>query len=92
MKNKINFKIEIFVFFISSNIIFSQDRGLDYYNNQQFEAARKYYESIILESHNNPEAQYEEMGMDSDSKAKKVVNFFDEKIVNLKNFKKTYKS
>ena len=57
MKNKINFKIKFLVFFISSNIIFSQDKGLDYYNNQQFEAARKYYESIILESHNNPEAQ-----------------------------------
>ena len=58
MKNKINYEIVIFVFFISSNIIFSQDKGLDYYNNQQFEAARDYYESIILESDNNLKAQF----------------------------------
>ena len=57
MKNKINFKINFFVFFISLNIIFSQDKGLDYYNNQQFEAARNYYETIILESENNSAAQ-----------------------------------
>ena len=42
--------------------------------------------------HNTPEAQYKEMGMDSESIAKKIVNFFDEKIVNLNNFTKTYKT
>jgi len=42
--------------------------------------------------HNKPEAQYKEMGMDSESIAKKIVNFFDEKIVNLNNFTKTYKT
>ena len=42
--------------------------------------------------HNKPEEQYKEMGMDSESIAKKIVNFFDEKIINLKNFTKTYKS
>ena len=42
--------------------------------------------------HNKPEAQYKEMGMDSESIAKKIVNFFDAKIVNLNNFTKTYKS
>ena len=42
--------------------------------------------------HNKPEEQYKEMGMDSESIAKKIVNFFDEKIVNLNNFTKTYKS
>ena len=42
--------------------------------------------------HNKPDAQYQEMGMDSYSIAKQIVNFFDEKIINLKNFKKTFKS
>jgi len=42
--------------------------------------------------HNKPEAQYKEIGMDSESIAKKVINFFDEKIVNLNNFIKTNKS
>ena len=42
--------------------------------------------------HNKPEAQYKEIGMDSESIAKQIVNFFDEKIINLKNFTKTYKS
>ena len=42
--------------------------------------------------HNKPDAQYKEIGMDSESIAKQIVNFFDEKIINLKNFTKTYKS
>jgi len=42
--------------------------------------------------HNKPEAQYEEMGMDCESIAKKIINLFDDKIVNLNNFTKTYKS
>ncbi len=41
--------------------------------------------------HNKPEAQYKEMGMDGESIAKQIVNFFDEKIVSLKNFTQSYK-
>ena len=50
-------RILIIAFLININFIFSQDKGLDYYRNQEFEAAKNYYESIILESDNNPEAQ-----------------------------------
>ena len=39
--------------------------------------------------HNKPAEQYKEMGMDSESIAKQIVKFFDEKIVSLKNFAKT---
>ena len=51
------FRVLIIAFLININFIFSQDEGLDYYRNQEFEAAKNYYESIILESDNNPEAQ-----------------------------------
>ena len=58
MLRKINLLgILIIAFLININFIFSQDKGLDYYRNQEFEAAKNYYESIILESGNNPEAQ-----------------------------------
>ena len=58
MLRKINlFRVLIIAFLININFIFSQDKGLDYYRNQEFEAAKNYYESIILESDNNPEAQ-----------------------------------
>ena len=50
------FRVLIIVFLININFIFSQDKGLEYYQNQEFEAAKNYYESIILE-YENPEAQ-----------------------------------
>ena len=50
------FRVLIIAFLININFIFSQDKGLEYYQNQEFEAAKNYYESIILESE-NPEAQ-----------------------------------
>ena len=58
MLRKINlFRVLIIAFLINISFIFSQDKGLEYYQNQEFEAAKNYYESIILESDNNPEAQ-----------------------------------
>ena len=69
---------------------------LHYIHNVRLKPTNAITKNIIFPDrfieHNKPEAQYEEMGMDSDSIAKKVVNFFDEKIVNLKNFTKNYKS
>ena len=50
------FRVLIIAFLININFIFSQDKGLEYYQNREFEAAKNYYESIILESE-NPEAQ-----------------------------------
>ena len=58
MTNQIyRFKIVSILLLIFSNFIVSQDKGLDYYNNQQFEAARDYYESILQKSSINSEAQ-----------------------------------
>ena len=48
------FRVLIIALLININFIFSQDKGLEYYQNQEFEAAKNYYESIILESDNNP--------------------------------------
>ncbi len=38
--------------------------------------------------HQSPEEQYIEIGMDSDSIAKKIMNFFDDKLINIQNFSK----
>ena len=58
MKNQINlYKIVIILLLILLNFVLSQDKGLDYYNNQEFKAAREYYESILQKSNSNSEAQ-----------------------------------
>ena len=57
MKRQINiFKTVIIFFIILLNFILSQDKGLDFYNNQEFEAAKTYYESILQKSSSNSEA------------------------------------
>ena len=57
MKRQINiFKTVIIFFIILLNFILSQDKGLDFYNNQEFEAAKTYYESILQKSSSNSKA------------------------------------
>ena len=41
--------------------------------------------------HQSPEQQYIEIGMDSDSIAKKILNFFDDKLINIQHFSKKNK-
>ena len=69
---------------------------LHYIHNARLRPTNAITKNIIFPDrfieHNKPDAQYKEMGMDSESIAKQIVNFFDEKIINLKNFKKTFKS
>ena len=58
MSNQINLsKIVIIILLIFLNFVISQDKGLDYYNNQEFKAARDYYTSILQKSSSNSEAQ-----------------------------------
>ena len=57
MKRQINiFKTVIIFYIILLNFILSQDKGLDFYNNQEFEAAKTYYESILQKSSSNSKA------------------------------------
>jgi 1-deoxy-D-xylulose-5-phosphate synthase len=69
---------------------------LHYIHNVRIRPTKSITKNLIFPDrfieHNKPDAQYKEIGMDSESIAKKIVNFFDEKIINLKNFTKTYKS
>ena len=46
------------LFFLSFEIILSQDKGIDYYNNQKFGDAKNYYESVILNNSSIPEAHF----------------------------------
>ena len=68
---------------------------LHYVHNVRIRSTNAIIKNLIFPDrfieHNKPEAQYKEMGMDSESIAKKIINFFDKKIINLNNFKKTYK-
>ena len=41
--------------------------------------------------HQSPEQQYIEIGMDSDSIAKKILNIFDNKLINIQHFSKKNK-
>ena len=43
--------------FISSALL-GQDNGMSHYENQEFEAAQQYYESVLMERGNNPEAHF----------------------------------
>ena len=57
MKRQINiFKTVIIFYIILLNFILSQDKGLDFYNNQEFEAAKTYYESILQKSSSKSKA------------------------------------
>ena len=44
------------LFFIS--VIIGADKGIDYYNNNEFEKARQYYESVIMDRNNDPAANF----------------------------------
>ena len=44
------------LFFISVSI--GADKGIDYYNNNEFEKARQYYESVIMDRNNDPAANF----------------------------------
>ena len=46
------------LFFLCFEIILSQDKGIDYYNNQKFGDAKNYYESVILNNSSIPEAHF----------------------------------
>ena len=52
---KIN-QIAILFHFVS--FCFSQDNGLEYYQNQEYEEAKDYYETIILERGDNAQAHF----------------------------------
>ena len=44
------------LFFISISI--GADKGIDYYNNNEFEKARQYYESVIMDRNDDPAANF----------------------------------
>ena len=51
-------RTSIILFFLCLEIILSQDKGIDYYNNQKFGDAKNYYESVILNNSSIPEAHF----------------------------------
>ena len=53
--NKVLFKFCL-LFFVSISI--GADKGIDYYNNNEFEKARQYYESVIMDRNNDPAANF----------------------------------
>ncbi len=63
---------------------------LNYIHNIRLKKTQSIIKNIIFPDkfieHKTPEEQYEEIGMDSDSIAKKIVNLFSDKVINLKNF------
>ena len=44
------------LFFVSISI--GADKGIDYYNNNEFEKARQYYESILIDRNDDPAANF----------------------------------
>ena len=44
------------LFFVSITI--GADKGIDYYNNNEFEKARQYYESVIMDRNDDPAANF----------------------------------
>ena len=44
------------LFFVSISI--GADKGIDYYNNNEFEKAREYYESVIMDRNDDPAANF----------------------------------
>ena len=53
--NKILFRFCL-LFFVSISI--GADKGIDYYNNNEFEKARLYYESVIMDRNDDPAANF----------------------------------
>ena len=53
--NKILFRFCL-LFFVSISI--GADKGIDYYNNNEFEKARQYYESVIMDRNDDPAANF----------------------------------
>ena len=53
--NKVLFKFFL-LFFVSISI--GADKGIDYYNNNEFEKARQYYESILIDRNDDPAANF----------------------------------
>ena len=53
--NKVLFKF-CFLFFVSISI--GADKGIDHYNNNEFEKARQYYESILIDRNDDPAANF----------------------------------
>ena len=49
-------QIIVFLFLFSFSL--SQDKGLEYYQNQEYEEAKNYYENIIIKSSENVEAHF----------------------------------
>ncbi|MBC8345895.1 MAG: tetratricopeptide repeat protein [Candidatus Marinimicrobia bacterium] len=40
------------------SICLGQDKGINYYQSQEYDEAQKYYESVLLENGRNPQAQF----------------------------------
>lgn len=53
--NKVLFKFFL-LFFVSISI--GADKGIDHYNNNEFEKARQYYESILIDRNDDPTANF----------------------------------
>ena len=53
--NKVLFKFCL-LFFVSISI--GADKGIDHYNNNEFEKARQYYESVIMDRNDDPAANF----------------------------------
>ena len=53
--SKVLFKFFL-LFFVSISI--GEDKGIDHYNNNEFEKARQYYESILIDRNDDPAANF----------------------------------
>ena len=53
--NKVLFKCCLLLFV---SISIGADKGIDYYNNNEFEKARQYYESVIMDRNDDPAANF----------------------------------
>ncbi|HIB79531.1 MAG TPA: tetratricopeptide repeat protein [Candidatus Marinimicrobia bacterium] len=44
--------------FVALAVVFGQDKGITHYQSQEYEAAQDYYESVLMDNRNNPQAQF----------------------------------
>lgn len=44
--------------FVALAVVFGQDKGITHYQSQEYEAAQEYYESVLMDNRNNPQAQF----------------------------------
>jgi len=44
--------------FVALAVVFGQDKGITHYQSQEYDAAQDYYESVLMENRNNPQAQF----------------------------------